>query len=175
MLALRRLQLLLRAVTERPLLSGGLLAILLCTASALRSQAAKTTDASPPQGTSLTVVTGGILGSALGTLAGVAGGDWAGRSLNVEQGGEDPGLGPRVIGGLIGSLTGTMLGTTAASGLTHRRPVSLGGRMRDAGVGMLIGIFVGLVVTYGADDQRTGLVAFSLTQGVVAGLSNGRW
>lgn len=132
-------------------------------------------DGAPATGTSWTIVALGVAGSALGAVAGDRAGDWASKSFNIEQQVEDPGLTVRTFGGLVGSLAGTMIGTTVGGGLSHRRPVTFTSRLRDAGIGMMLGFGVGLVVAGSAHNQRAAVVAFSITQGLCAGLSNGRW
>jgi hypothetical protein len=81
----------------------------------------------------------------------------------------------RAFGGLVGSLAGTMIGTTVGAAVSNRPRVSFTSRLRDAGIGMMLGFGVGLLVAGSSHDQRAAVVAFSVTQGLCAGLSNGRW
>lgn len=122
------------------------------------------TEEAPATGTSWAVVALGVTGSALGTVAGVKSGDWVSRSFNFERGGEDPGSTLRAFGGLVGSLAGTLIGTTLGSGVSHRPRVGFTRRLRDAGIGMMLGFGVGLIVTESAHNQRAGVIAFSVTQ-----------
>lgn len=125
--------------------------------------------------TSPVVVTAALLGSAAGLAGGVAAGEWARKQWNFDRTGEDPGLASQVAGGLIGSVFGTTLGATGGGLLQQQRPVAFGQRMRDGVVGALLGLVVGYAVRRATDDTRAGVVAYSLTQGLYAGLSNGRW
>lgn len=151
--------------------TGLLLLSLSVAAGRLRGQ----TEDAPATGTSWAVVALGVTGSALGVVAGVKSADWASRSFNIERGVEDRGSALRAVSGLVGSLAGTMIGTTLGSGVSHRPRVGFTGRLRDAGIGMMLGFGVGLVVAGNAHNQRAGVIAFSVTQGLCAGLSNGRW
>lgn len=146
--------------------AGLLLLSLSVAAGRLRGQDAPTT------GTSWAVVALGVTGSALGVVAGVKSADWASQSFGGVQESDHT---MRAFAGLVGSLAGTMIGTTVGSGLSHRPRVGFTGRLRDAGIGMMLGFGVGLVVAGSAHNPRAGVIAFSVTQGLCAGLSNGRW
>ena len=148
--------------------TGLLLLCLSVAAGRLRGQ----TEDAPATGTSWAVVALGVTGSALGVVAGVKSADWASQSFGGVQESDHT---MRAFAGLVGSLAGTMIGTTVGSGLSHRSRVGFTGRLRDAGIGMMLGFGVGLVVAGSAHNQRAGVIAFSVTQGLCAGLSNGRW
>lgn len=133
------------------------------------------TAETPATGTSWAIVALGVTGSALGTIAGDRAGDWASQTFQIDRGVEDPGLTMRVFVGLAGSLAGTMIGTAIGDNVSHRTRVTFISRLWDAGIGMMLGIVAGLVVSQSTEDPRAGVIAFSVTQGLAAGLSNGRW
>lgn len=115
------------------------------------------------------IVAGAVLGSAGGVLGGVTIGRWAARRAH-----SDPEDGLELLAGLAGSALGTAVGAHMGARVNHRR-VSFGRRLRDAGAGTLIGGLVALAVGGVTDKSEPVVIAFSLTQGLYVGLSNGRW
>ena len=119
-------------------------------------------------------IVGGILGSALGQVAGAGLGSQASKTFNIDRNGDDPGLTMAIVGGVSGSLAGTVAGVRIGS-IANRSQPSLERRLRDAGVGLALGIGAGFLVGRISGDDRVARVTYSLVQGTYAGLSNGRW
>lgn len=132
---------------------------------------------SPHRGTSIPV----ILTAVGGSFAGVAGGWWLGghmsESLGIDQGGDDPGLALRILGAGAGSVLGTALGAEFGNRLMGGPKVPLGAHIRDAGVGIFLGLMVGyLSMQIAEPNPGKGLrIGYSSAQGFYAGMSNGRW
>ena len=126
----------------------------------------------------------GVVAAIGGSFAGVEGGRWLGgqlsEALGIDQGGEDPGLTLQILGAGAGSVLVTALAADFGDALMGRPPIPLGDRIRDAGVGMLLGLATGYlsakaVDRYGGDTGKAWRIGYSTTQGLYAGLSNGRW
>ena len=117
-------------------------------------------------------------GSAIGLLGGYHLGRELADQLNIDQTGEDPGFGEAIAGAVVGSVLGAALGTHIAGRALGSTPApSFGRRLRDAGVGLFVGLAFGYASARLAEPHagRGWVVGISLGNGVYAGLSNARW
>jgi hypothetical protein len=120
------------------------------------------------------IVISAVLGSAGGMVGGAALGNLLSDRFGFDRGGEDPGLASTVLGGLVGSMAGTVFGAHLAS-RAHGQRVPFARRMRDLLGATLLGCGVAWGVGRLTHDAEPAIVAFSLAQGLYAGLSNGQW
>lgn len=151
-------------------------ALLVVTATiwAARVLPAQVTPSDTGKTTGPPVLAGALLGSAGGLVAGIVAGRWTTEHLGWNRGGDDPGFTAEFLGGIAGSMIGASLGAHLGARARGQR-VSFGRRLRDAIGGTLIGLSVAIGVSTFASERQPGIIAFSLTQGLFIGLSNGRW
>ncbi len=124
----------------------------------------QTQEDPPPR---VEAVAAGILGSAAGLRLGARAG-WA-----VSQGSFDTEYDGAFWGAVIGSVLGTALGTSLAESGTRR--ASFERKLRDAGVGLAVGVGGAMMMYHMTRDGEAALLSFSVFQGLYAGLSSGRW